>query len=488
MGSNVDRVFYKYRTDSRFSEELITSGNVFLATARQLNDPFECSLQDISKDWRTEQIKVRMEAALAGFIMSAKQAKDQGGGFYGVPLSMVDETLKSLLSGHDLEASYDAMRQFIGERTGHPPSDCRVLFRRIDEQLANTGIFSMSADPAQPLMWPHYAADHTGLCFGFREVVGSKLADPDHLLPVIYSDELPSLEGEGLRTEMSFALDEQGRMYTAGVKVAFNDRTLQRVVTTKPTSWSYEREFRYIEPFGGICPWPGELAECTFGLRCADVRRQHYTALLKKHVPNDVLLFEIRPKPGTNALIRVPMDPPVVRGRKRTRPQKRVKDRARTYSRDEFAAKMQQLVQQGQYGEVMLQVDENLKKNPSDPVLLFWKATAYGHSQSHIKALETFRGLTEAHPEWADAWYGMACALQQLGNNDAAAKHFERAYQLEPNDPNHALNLGVHLIRNPSRWEEGLACLRHAERLGHRRARSIINEFEEARRQQKEAN
>ena len=65
MGSNVDRVFYKYRTDSRFSEELITSGNVFLATARQLNDPFECSLQDISKDWRTEQIKVRMEAALA---------------------------------------------------------------------------------------------------------------------------------------------------------------------------------------------------------------------------------------------------------------------------------------------------------------------------------------------------------------------------------------------------------------------------------------
>jgi hypothetical protein len=58
----------------------------------------------------------------------------------------------------------------------------------------------------------------------------------------------------------------------------------------------------------------------------------------------------------------------------------------------------------------------------------------------------------------------------------------ERAYQLEPNDPSHALNLGVLLIEYPERLEEGMACLRHADRLGHRRAGRIIGEVENGKR------
>jgi hypothetical protein len=478
----VDQILYKYRTDSPYTEQLITSGEIFLATAQELNDPFECSLQDISKDWLHEKVETDMQAALSGFVMSAKHAEREGGNFFGLDSSAADEALQTILSGGNLEASYEAMREFIRQRTGYPSSDCRVLFRRIDQQLVQTGIFSMSANPAQPLMWAHYADSHKGLCIGFREVGGSKLADPNHCLPVTYSDKLPKISEDGLKTTISFAADEEGRLYTSGVKISFDDGTFQRVVTTKPTCWSYEEEFRYIEPFGGLSAWPGELAECTFGWRCPDVRRQAYISLLKENVPNDVLLFEMRPEPGSNALIRVPMNPPVVRGRKRAKRKPKTKNGVRMLDQSAFAAKMKQLIQQERYGDVIFQVDENLRKYPTSHELLFWKATAYGHSQSHAKAMEIFRTLTQSYPDSPEGWFGMGVAAQQLGKLDEAVEHFERAYKLQPDDPSHALNLGAYLIHDPDRWKEGLACLQHAERLGHRRARRMINEFEEARK------
>lgn len=482
----MQRIFYKYRTDSPYTEQLIASGEIFLATAHELNDPFECSLQDIGKDWLNAKVETGMRAALAGFTMSAQEAARDGRGFFGLDATGAKEALRSVLSGGELEASYIRMREFVREKTGYPSSDCRVLFSRIDQKLVQTGIFSMSANPVQPLMWAHYADSHKGLCIGFREVAGSKLANADHCLPVIYSDQLPVVDAAGLSTTMSFAADGEGRLYTAGVKVSFNDRTFQRVVTTKPTCWSYEEEFRYIEPFGGVTEWPGELAEVTFGWRCPDVRRQHYIALLKQHVPNDVSLFEMRPGTGSNALVRVPMNPAVLHGLKRSKAKKAKGNGIKKLAYGAFAAKMKQLLQQERYADVIRQADLNLKKNSASPQMLFWKATASGSAQDHRTALELFRRLAQAFPTSPDGWYGMGVASQELGMHDEAAGYFEQAYKLEPDDPSHALNLGIYLIRDADRWEEGLACLHHAERMGHRRARRLIVEFEMTRKSLKD--
>src|SRR6185312_282896 len=108
--------------------------------------------------------------------------------FFGLQSSKIKAALDSIAGHGSREKCYEAYRAFLLERTGYPPSDCRSLFTKIDEQLVETGIFSMSCDPAQPLMWAHYTDQHKGLCLGFREVPGSKLADAGHCLPVIYSD------------------------------------------------------------------------------------------------------------------------------------------------------------------------------------------------------------------------------------------------------------------------------------------------------------
>jgi hypothetical protein len=51
------KIFYKYRSDSEYTEQIFTSGKVFLSTAEGLNDPFECSMQEIGKSWIEEKVR-----------------------------------------------------------------------------------------------------------------------------------------------------------------------------------------------------------------------------------------------------------------------------------------------------------------------------------------------------------------------------------------------------------------------------------------------
>ncbi len=476
----MDTVFHKYRADSAFTEAIITSGKVFLATAHQLNDPFECSLRDIANDWTQKQIDQGMQAALVGFVTESRRAIAQNSGFFGVPTNDIEGTVDLVLSAHQgLDKKYEAYRNFIHERTGHWPSDVRALFSRIDAQLVETGIFSLSTNPAQPLMWAHYGGQHNGLCLGFRASPGSKLAHPDHCLRVNYSPDLPSMAEEGLQVVSTYAMDEQGQLYSSSFKVAFTDKTFQRVVATKSMDWLYEEEVRYIEPYSGLCDWPGQLVECTFGLRFPEDRRLHYIELLKTHVPNDVALFEIRPVADTHNLQRLPLDPPFAHSRKPIVSEV-VSSEPKILSDRDFAALMSQLMQQEKYGEVIFQTGENLKSAPDSPVLLHIKASAHGMAGDHAEALEIFRKLTERFPDIAGPWYGIAVALEGLGRLHDAIPALRRAADIDQKDPSIALNLGVHLARDPATRTEGIFYLERAERLGHRRAPHILREVKGA--------
>lgn len=474
----MESVLYKYRTDSAFTEAVISGGQVFLATAHQLNDPFECTLQEISRDWIEAKTTEAMQAALAGFIHASSQSPEPGGRFFGLRPAKAKAAIREIFAAGDLEASYVAMRAFIKKRTGKPPSDCRVTLRKIDEQLTQTGIFSMSADPIQPLMWAHYGQEHRGLCFGFRAVAGSRLADPDHCIPVTYSDELPRMAEDGLQTELTISISPSGAPLSTQ-RVAFKDKTFQRVVTTKSKDWSYEQEYRYIEPFGGLCDWPGELAECTFGMRCPDDRRRYYIALLEAHVPNAVLLFEVQNVPGTNRLQRVPLDPrTTVPKPGASKPS--ADEQVRNIPVEEFVAKMQQMLQKRNYEEVIFQANENLKATPDNPILLDLKAIAHGLAQEHEEAYVLYERISELYPDAPAGWYGMSCALQSMGHLDRCVELLERAYRLDPTDPSFALNLGAHLLNDPLRRSEGLDYLYQARKLGHRRAQQMISDAEQA--------
>jgi hypothetical protein len=218
------KIFYKYRSDSEYTEQIFTSGKIFLSTAEGLNDPFECSLQEIGKSWIEEKVREMKQAGVAGFLIEAKRLLDHGKDFFGLSGSQIYELLDRFRGHRSIEESYDVYAQFIFEHTGHPPSDCDHVFSGIDAQLNSVGIFSMATDFDHPLMWAHYAGEHTGVCLGFEGMPGSRMDHHDCFLPVIYSDSLPEIGKDGFNVVMSMSMDGRGKLYTSSFKVAFTDK------------------------------------------------------------------------------------------------------------------------------------------------------------------------------------------------------------------------------------------------------------------------
>lgn len=466
-------IYYKYRADSEYTEAIFTTGEVFLSTAAGLNDPFECSLQDIAETWIQEQVATMKQAGVAGFIMAAHRALKDQGNFFGCAPHEIESMLNEFETCNDIDAAYVMYVQFMKRLTGRAPSNCERFFTNIDAQLNAVGIFSMSAKPDHPLMWAHYAKD-SGVCIGFSRVTGSKMADPTHFLPVRYSDALPKMDEAGLTTSMSFSVDENFRPYTSAFEVSFTDKTFQEAITTKPTVWQYEDEWRYVEPFAGTYEWPGVLSELVFGLKCPQDRRIHYIRLVEAYVPNEVRLFEIRRVHGTNSLERVALDPPTTTPKCTTRPTPLKVEDGAVMSAKQFADQMERMIQKRQIGPAIYAIGENLKTQPDSPLLLGLMGMAYGMDNNHEKALEYFTRLTKVTPDSGAAWYQLSVAYTQLSRPKEALNALRKAYAIDPNDPSIALNLGVHLLETQEIPDEGMTFLHRAERLGHRRARALI--------------
>lgn len=277
---------FKYRAEGPFTESIIRKGEVWLATAETLNDPFECQTGILPEAWKREVILQKEKAQLMGAVT--------GAGFRPV------ETLFSLdrrqtrrwvkaLAKMPHREKMARMRRLYREH-GMTISEPARLFDSLDQQLRSVGIFSLSSADDNELMWAHYGGSHFGLALGFEVRDGCALSDPNHLLEVIYADEKP-LFIDGFHSELRlFAANATG-MRTEE-RFSFTDPVFRASISTKPTSWSYEREWRYVHQNAGSHPLPAPLASVTFGLRMPPARRSFYANLLRDH-GHDVELREV---------------------------------------------------------------------------------------------------------------------------------------------------------------------------------------------------
>ena len=165
----------------------------------------------------------------------------------------------------------------INKASGLYPSNIQETFNNFEDQLENVGIFSLSKNPCNQLMWTHYSGESTGLSLGFNLVSGSKLADSYYCLPVVYSDKLPEFSDSDFEVETTICMSPMGQK--SAQKISFGDRTFRSAITTKATCWSYEEEWRYIEEKGGSFDFPASLEEIIFGLNCTRATKDKYVKL-----------------------------------------------------------------------------------------------------------------------------------------------------------------------------------------------------------------
>jgi len=239
-----------------------------------LNDPFEFSpiidfkgtageVRDVV-DAKLSEMFGTVDGVLA--LMEKQQASDPHYPKLAVPIGVfrkmiaanpaLGEKFMVAMEHHKADILDDAKMAVVWE----------AQWEKFQKTLGQAlGIFSLTEDPAHPLMWSHYASQHTGVVVEFDEKhpwFSQKIADADdfrHLEKVSY------VENPMPRTWKQLKAAE--------------------VLYTKSSQWSYEREWRIIRPLkdgtemspGKVCfdvP-PEAVRSITFGCRTTpDLEKQ----------------------------------------------------------------------------------------------------------------------------------------------------------------------------------------------------------------------
>ena len=458
-------VLHKYRGDSPYTEKIFTTGLVWLSTADQLNDPFECSLQDVPPDWAAARIREMKQAQFEGQFMHLVAAAKKRKSYYGLPQQQVSTFLESL-RGQEFEIAYRRLRAFAESASGFTLSDPDGVFQELEDRRNSVGIFSMAEEADNELMWAHYGGEHKGLCIGLSVARGTPLADAGRCLPVRYATTLPAFGDSGFITEL--------QLYGHGqteVRVSPFDPTFLAVISTKSPRWSYEREWRYVEERGGEYEWPGPISEVTFGLKCPSERREHYLGLIREYVAGDVRTYAIEKTPQANSLKRVLLE--TIRGRGRADTLRNQGNVMRRSAAGTIRTHVERLMRSDAYDEALAILDEQLAQTPESIAILVQKAAALGLSGKHSEALAIYEDVCARYPEDGTAWYQRGVALSELGRLTDAIDSYRRALAIDPLDASMNFNLGCLLARTGA-IPDARDHLDAASRAGHRRARAVI--------------
>ena len=206
---------YKYCALNQRTISVLVNSVIYFAHADQFNDPFDCRIQ-LSYGGSDEDWKTFLRRHLREDYPSLTSAKIE---------SMVNQ---KVCGGQLRDEKYlDDLEE--GTRRGH---------------LSKASILSLSADPAQILMWSHYADAHCGCCLQFS--TRHKLFN--RARRVYYPRSYPNVR-------FLDCVDDHAKF-------------VKTMLLTKSVLWKYEREWRVIGEEPRLYKYsPDALTGIIFGFR-----------------------------------------------------------------------------------------------------------------------------------------------------------------------------------------------------------------------------
>ena len=189
------KILYKYMTSERVLTCLpeVGDGTLRATQPAALNDPFECAVGALFKDFGVDEARHNQEFAEA--------------------LSSIPGTTP-VTAYHVAQAREQRGSLYLRD----------LLTKQLSQRF---GIVSFSTDPRHPLMWSHYTLDGSGFVVGYDverlRVVSSQ---EESLRPVRYFEEMVAIESYEL--------------------LGIHKGALNAVMSLKSDHWSYEQEWRLI--------------------------------------------------------------------------------------------------------------------------------------------------------------------------------------------------------------------------------------------------
>lgn len=159
------------------------------------------------------------------------------------------------------------------------PLDMRIKYERyLKQSLQQVGICSFSKARKNQLMWSHYADEHKGICIGFKEEYLKKAG-------VSFWKQMWNIR---IIIPLMILLNVFIILRIMNALTEFDNicgDILLSILTTKYTSWKYERERRLIvENFGARKFEPLAVNSIAFGLRMKERDKNATDSIVRPRV------------------------------------------------------------------------------------------------------------------------------------------------------------------------------------------------------------
>lgn len=283
-------VLYKYRTDTERTEDIFRNKEVWFARSETLNDPLECSIQEIAEKSIAKCCGQEKKEQLEGFVLAYVMTNEHGL-MWGLPKNKIKQVLLKIGDVKDFDGKYRIFADFIKSRTGNYPSNPASKYMYITDILRNVGIFSLSETCDNELMWGHYADGGNGIAIGFNIQDNSSITSNSLCLKVNYTNG-PLVLKDRIKPTLAFTVDENGNQLFFQA-AAFDDPFLKTVMSTKNTTWAYEKEWRCVEQIQGLKTLISPITEVVFGSKCPLNIRKKYITLANENCGESIRFFEI---------------------------------------------------------------------------------------------------------------------------------------------------------------------------------------------------
>lgn len=242
-----DELVFKYRIIDADTLSSIHSGHVWFASREQLNDPYDC--------------------------------------FPQIENDLSENKLKELFNSFKYEFSGETKAEKLIE-----------LFEKSSNDLMNRlGVFCVTQNPLNELMWAHYADSHQGIVIGYRlkpENMNNKEHPHRAIKPVSYNE----------RAVARLSDFYSGRI--EGCDDAYN-RWMKALYFSKTPAWSYEEELRFLSiRSNGLKDIDASIEEVHFGARTTSANKEMIVDLMG----HSVNFYEVKLSP--HGLLKEPYTKP----------------------------------------------------------------------------------------------------------------------------------------------------------------------------------
>ncbi|HWH74078.1 MAG TPA: DUF2971 domain-containing protein, partial [Methylibium sp.] len=206
--------------------------------------------------------------------------------FYAANRHTLNDPFEGRFDRTPLDSQFDAMRGLVSAITPTASASLDAVSAAANEVLEfvdKSGVFSLSYNPLQELIWAHYGGSHRGFCIGYDlERLVEFEPNVHHFLDVQYSNAAPALRPSDLIASESHV------------------DVLKKMLGVKSKPWAYEEEVRVITVPPGLHEHDYRAVKVIyFGLRCPESTQ---SAVMEALAGRGVAYVQVISPPSSYAL------------------------------------------------------------------------------------------------------------------------------------------------------------------------------------------